>query len=156
MHASLSAGSPVWDTVRRLVDLVVEHNLAELEVDEDGTRIHIKGQVVAVAAPTLVTAGPGQAQVAPASPSKAHTTHANLVALESPMVGVFYRAATPGDPPFVSVGDAVRVGQPIGLIEAMKVFSEVPSERSGRIVDIVVEDGTLVHQGDPILYLEPL
>ena len=71
------------------------------------------------------------------------------------MVGVFYRSPSPEDPPFIHVGDIVRVGQPIGLIEAMKVFSEVPAEIAGRVVEIPVESGKLVQQGQPLVYIEP-
>jgi acetyl-CoA carboxylase biotin carboxyl carrier protein len=62
------------------------------------------------------------------------------------MTGVYYRAPAPKEPPFVEVGDHIEVGQPIGLIEAMKVFSEVPSEVSGRVVEMPVKNGELVHQ----------
>ena len=71
------------------------------------------------------------------------------------MVGVFYQSPSPDDPPFVSVGDFVKVGQPIGLIEAMKVYSEVPSEVSGRVVEMPVESGKLVQQGQPLIFVEP-
>ena len=77
------------------------------------------------------------------------------IALESPMVGVFYLSLSPDDPPFVAVGDSVKVGQTIGLIEAMKVYSEVPSEVSGRVVKLPVASGKLVQQGQALIYVEP-
>ena len=80
----------------------------------------------------------------------------SLVALESPMVGVYYRSPTPDDPPFVNVGDTIKVGQTVGLIEAMKVYSELPSDVSGRVVRLAAENGALVQQGEPLLYVEPV
>ena len=71
------------------------------------------------------------------------------------MVGVFYQSPSPEDPPFVMVGDLVKVGQPIGLIEAMKVYSEVPSEVAGRVMEMPVESGKLVQQGQALIYVEP-
>ena len=72
------------------------------------------------------------------------------------MVGVYYRSPSPDDPPFVSVGDHIKVGQPIGLIEAMKVYSELPSEVAGRVVEIAAQNGKLVQQGQAILFVEPV
>ena len=72
------------------------------------------------------------------------------------MVGIFYAAGAPGDPPFVNVGDVVMVGQTIGLIEAMKVFSEIPAEASGRVVEIVAASGVLVQQSEPLFRIEPV
>jgi acetyl-CoA carboxylase biotin carboxyl carrier protein len=69
---------------------------------------------------------------------------------------VFYRSPSPDDPPFVNVGDVIYVGQTVGLIEAMKVYSELPSEVSGRIVEIVAENGKLVKQAQPLFYVEPV
>ena len=70
------------------------------------------------------------------------------------MVGVFFRSPTPEDPPFVNVGDIISVGQTIGLIEAMKVYSELPSELAGRILEIPAVNGKLVQQGQPLIVVE--
>jgi acetyl-CoA carboxylase biotin carboxyl carrier protein len=95
---------------------------------------------------------PAYSETAVLTPTKAKSA---AIALESPMVGVFYQSPSPDDPPFVSVGDFVRVGQPIGLIEAMKVYSEVPSEVAGRVTEMPVESGSLVQQGQPLIFVEP-
>ncbi|MBV9849900.1 MAG: acetyl-CoA carboxylase biotin carboxyl carrier protein [Armatimonadetes bacterium] len=159
------------ETVRRLVALVAEHGLAELTVEAEGVQITVKavpeftpaqaaGPVAVPAHPQALPPAPVYSQPPVTAPAPAPASRAgrpaNAVALESPMVGVFYRSPSPEDPPFVSVGDTVRVGQPIGLIEAMKVFSEVPAEAAGRVVDIPIESGTLVHQGQPLMHIEPL
>jgi acetyl-CoA carboxylase biotin carboxyl carrier protein len=71
------------------------------------------------------------------------------------MTGVFYRSAGPDAPPFVEPEDLVEEGQAIGIIEAMKVFSEIPADRAGRIVEILAPDGQLVSQDDPLMLLDP-
>jgi acetyl-CoA carboxylase biotin carboxyl carrier protein len=149
--------------------MVAEHGLSELIVAEGGATLTVKAEAppaavgtapapaVAVQAhphvltPAQAPAYSETAVTAPAAPARAPTG----VALESPMVGVFYRSPSPDDPPFVSVGDMVRVGQTVGLIEAMKVYSEVPSEVAGRVLEMPVESGKLVQQGQPLLFVEP-
>jgi acetyl-CoA carboxylase biotin carboxyl carrier protein len=150
--------------LRRLVEIVVEHNLAELDLETEGVRINIKGASAAVAAAPVQVIQAPHAVAAPVAPAPAKAPAAETkadsregkIALESPMVGVFYRAASPNDPAFVNIGDTIRIGQSIGLIEAMKVYSEVPAEKAGRVVEILVDNGKLVHMGDPLMYLEPL
>ena len=145
------------ETVRRLVALVANNGLTELTIDLDGLTVTVK------AVPDAAPAGPVAVYAPPQAPAYSQTPvtppraarPATTVALESPMVGVFYRSASPGDPPFIHVGDIVRLGQPIGLIEAMKVFSEVPAEIAGRVVEIPAESGKLVQQGQPLVYIEP-
>ena len=143
--------------------MVAENGLTELTVEAAGVQITVKAEPETVPVPVvlapqeqpfLVAPGtpPTALVAAPLPPSRAATT----VALESPMVGVFYRSAAPEDPPFISVGDIIRVGQPIGLIEAMKVYSEVPAEAAGRVVDIPVDNGKLVQHGQPLVIIEPL
>jgi acetyl-CoA carboxylase biotin carboxyl carrier protein len=80
----------------------------------------------------------------------------NTKALVAPMVGIFYQTPGPGEPPFVKPGDIIQDGQTFGLIEAMKVYSEIPADFGGRVVSIVVESGKLVQQGDPLVLLEAL
>ena len=154
--------------VRRLAEMVSEHGLSELTVEDGGVTVTVKATpeaapVPAPPAPVAVMAHPQTlsaaqtpaysqtAVITPPAPARAAST----VALESPMVGVFYRSASPEDPPFVSVGDRVTVGQAIGLIEAMKVYSEVPAEVAGRVTEIPAESGKLVQQGQPLIYVEP-
>lgn len=72
----------------------------------------------------------------------------------APLAGIFYRAASPGAEPFVREGDEIAPGQPVGLIEAMKVFNEVRADRGGRVVRFLVDNGQLVRAGDPLLELE--
>jgi len=156
------------ETLKRLAMLVSENGLSELTVEENGVTVTVKATAEAApdpatltvqAHPHLLAQAPAYSQtvvtapspILSAKPSRATTA----VALESPMVGVFYQSPSPEDPPFVVVGDSVKVGQTIGLIEAMKVYSEVPSEIAGRVIEMPVESGKLVQQGQALIYVEP-
>ncbi len=162
--------------LRRTVALVAEHSLAELTIEEDGLTISVRGTMPAGERRAAVTLHPhalarGQTPLfsqtpvlAPPAPTPASAAAAPpavppggvRIAQESPMVGVYYRSPSPDDPPFVLVGDHIKVGQPIGLIEAMKVYSELPSEVAGRVVEIAAQNGKLVQQGQAILFVEPV
>jgi acetyl-CoA carboxylase biotin carboxyl carrier protein len=137
------------EAIRRLLKLADAYGLAELVVEEGGLKVTIRGGEAQYAAPSPppLPAGIGS----PMTPAD----EARFPAVESPMTGVFYRSASPDAPPFVEPGDRVEEGQTIGLIEAMKVFSEIPADRSGRVVEILAASGTLVSQGDPLMLIDP-
>jgi acetyl-CoA carboxylase biotin carboxyl carrier protein len=149
------------EKTRELLELFQENNLSQLSISEpDGFAI----EIIATSIHPVSTSS----QVAPASPVGQHITHqpAPMTAssslapahktLNAPMVGIFYTSPSPGDPPYVSAGDTVSIGQTIGLIEAMKVFSEIPAEVSGKIVELVAATGTLVQQNQPLYSIEPI
>ena len=157
----------ITEALRTLAQLVSEHGLSELTVEESGMTLTVKSaaeppppsgmaSLAVPAHPHLLTAAqsPAYSETAVLTPPKP-AQRTTAIALESPMVGVFYQSPSPDDPPFVAVGDFVKVGQPIGLIEAMKVYSEVPSEVSGRVTEMPVESGKLVQQGQPLIFVEP-
>ena len=157
----LTENQTIAASVRTLAQLVAAHGLSELTVEEGGVSLTVKA---AVSAPLPAAIGvPAHPHLLPPALSPAYSETAvttpvpksTAVALESPMVGVFYQSPSPDDPAFVAVGDFVRVGQTIGLIEAMKVYSEVPSEVAGRVVEMPVESGKLVQQGQPLIFVEP-
>ena len=168
---NVGADTETIAALQRLARLVAENGLSELTVADAGVTLTVKAtfEAATVPMPAMMTAVQAHPSVLPLSQSPAYSETAvpvpaapipskpaaTAVALESPMVGVFYRSPSPEDPPFVNVGDFVRVGQPIGLIEAMKVYSEVPSEVAGRVVEMPVESGKLVQQGQPLLFVEP-
>lgn len=158
------------EMLRRLAQLVSENGLSELTVMGEGVTLTVKAAFEAAPVPAPGAAAvfahphvlppdqsPAYSETAVTTPPLSATPARVMtaVALESPMVGVFYRSPSPEDPPFVSVGDLVRVGQTIGLIEAMKVYSEVPSETAGRVTETPVESGKLVQQGQPLIFVEP-
>ncbi|MEV0811381.1 acetyl-CoA carboxylase biotin carboxyl carrier protein [Micromonospora sp. NPDC050200] len=100
---------------------------------------------------------PDAPAVAPASevPAPRPASRAGRIEVRSPMVGTFYRAPEPGAAPFVTVGDLVRPGQVVGIVEAMKLMNEVTAERAGRVVEVLVDDGRPVEYDQPLVALEP-
>lgn len=100
----------------------------------------------AISAPQPVAVPPAPAPVAEAS---------NYITVKSPMIGTFYRSASPDKPAFAEVGDEIKAGQPICIIEAMKLFNEIESEVSGRIVKVLVENASPVEYDQPLFLVEP-
>ncbi len=142
------------DDVRRLAKLVVQHDLAELRYEDGPLRVTLRTTQplapAAIAVPTeYVTATPSASSPAPSAPIAAPGTP-----VTAPIMGVFYRSPAPGSPAFVEVGDTVEKDQPIGMIEAMKVFSEVLADHAGKIVAIPAENGKLVQPGDTLILVE--
>lgn len=154
------------EAVRRLTRLVEENGLSELRYEEGDLKITLRTASYLRAAPVSIVApvAPVAANVSfaaevvlpDASSGAAEETEedSSLLRVEAPMMGVFYRAPALDTPPFVEIGDTVEIGQTIGLIEAMKVFSEIPSEVAGRVKDIPAKSGALVQPGDPLVILE--
>lgn len=146
--------------LKKLIDLVQESGIGEIEVTEGEEKVRISRQIAApqpviMASPTMqaLTAGPGAAApgVSPAVPVAAQPTGHTL---KSPMVGTFYRAPSPGAPPFVEIGQSVSKGQTLCIIEAMKLLNEIESDFSGTIKAILVENGQPVEYGQPLFLIE--
>lgn len=154
------------EAVRRLARLVEENGLSELRYEEGDLKITLRTAAFSRLAVSVapVAAFPSAASVPGASPETAVAEIATaatdtedarlLVQIDAPMMGVFYRAPAQDSPPFIEIGDRVEIGQTIGLIEAMKVFSEVPAEAAGRVREIPARSGALVQPGDPLIILE--
>jgi len=146
--------------LKTLVDLVSESNISELEITEaegkvrivkaDPNRAQPQMQIVA-AAPA---AAPPPVAAAIAAPVAAEPIEEAGHAVASPMVGTFYRSASPGANPFVEVGSVVKEGDPICIIEAMKIMNEIEADRSGTVTRILCENGQAVEFGQPLLILE--
>ncbi|MFB0922594.1 MAG: acetyl-CoA carboxylase biotin carboxyl carrier protein subunit [Alphaproteobacteria bacterium] len=140
------------DLVRKLADLLGETGLGEIEFEDGGKRIRVAmpgaGPIAATAAAPTAAAAPEATAAAPADDS----THPG--ALNSPMVGTVYLAQTPGDPPLVNVGDSVKEGQTVLLIEAMKTFNEVKSPRAGTVSRIAITNGQPVEYDELLLIVE--
>jgi acetyl-CoA carboxylase biotin carboxyl carrier protein len=164
------------EEIARLIKLVEHRGLAELVVEEEGRRVVIRGASYRSRSASTVIAGSaatsahsadqgvsyaeeGAAEASAgvplvhSAPSAGSPAVDHRVAVSSPTVGVFYRAAGPDTAPYVEVGDHLEIGQTVGMLEAMKVFSEIPSDHAGRVVEIVAENGQLVRPGEPLLYL---
>jgi acetyl-CoA carboxylase biotin carboxyl carrier protein len=148
------------DQLKQILDLARDHELSELEIEQEGMRLRIRrdgliGQVLqvpplAAAAPALPPPGPsavGGSAVASAA-AEAADSEIELAVVKSPIVGTFYRSSEPGAPPFVEVGTTVKKGQVLCIIEAMKLMNEIDSEFDGEIVNIYVEAGQPVQYGE--------
>ncbi len=153
--------------IHELVKLVNKSNIGELSVEKDGFKITIKQKKEAsqhFGSPMLQQASQLQQpmslpSVAPEKTSESKTTDStkteNYLTIKSPMIGTFYRQAGPGKPLFASVGDEVKPGQVVCIIEAMKLFNEIESEVAGKIVKVLVEDASPVEFDQPLFLVEP-
>jgi len=149
--------------VRRLIRLVEESEIGELEVWKWWGRIRIRKHVpqngradyaVTGPPPAAPAAPPPPAAEAPAAPAPAPAEEAGATAVKSPMVGTFYRAPAPDAEPYVQAGDTVEQGQTICIIEAMKLMNEIQAETSGRIVRILVENAQPVEFGQDLFLIK--
>lgn len=141
-----------------MIKLASANGLVELSLSQpDGLAVKVRtaSEVSAPVAGHSATQEPASMHPAESQASRPGARDPKAVALESPMVGTFYRSQTPSDPPFVKEGDLIEIGQTIGLIEAMKVYSEIPAEQAGRVVEFVAGNGQLVQFGQPLVYIEP-
>ena len=148
--------------LRDLLAAIEAAGLAELELSTGGLRVHVRRRVTAVDAPAIVAASPAAARpaaertAAATAPATDAAADQDLLAVRTPLTGMFYMAPTPQDPPYVQVGDPVEVDQVVALVEAMKVFNEIRSEHHGVVERIVAENGQLVHTDQPLLLLQPV
>ena len=138
--------------LKTLIDLVSESGVAELEITEGDDRVKIVNRVgaapVAAAAPAAAPA-PAAASESAAAPAVAEDTRT----INSPMVGTFYRAPSPGAKPFADVGQKVKAGDTVCIIEAMKLLNEIETEYDGVIKEILVENGQPVEFGQPLFVI---
>ena len=131
--------------LKTLIDLVSESGISELEVTEGEGKVRI----VKNAPPVYVQPGPAQYAPVMGAPLAAPAVPQGHV-VTSPMVGTFYRAPSPGADPFVQVGDTVKEGQTLCIIEAMKLLNEIESDAAGVVKEILVENGQAVEYGQPL------
>jgi acetyl-CoA carboxylase biotin carboxyl carrier protein len=160
--------------IQELIKVINRSNIGEITIEEKDFKITIKQKEEA--APVYASAPPppvfspapqpvasasqpaGSAPSAPSAATAASATEAkaeNLVTIKSPMIGTFYRSSSPDKPSFVNVGDEVTVGKAVCIIEAMKLFNEIESEVSGKIVKVLVEDASPVEYDQPLFLVDP-
>lgn len=144
--------------LKTLIELVSESSVSELEITEAEGKIRIvKGGAAPVAAPAAYAPPPVQV-IAPASapapePQDAPPQESGFV-VKAPMVGTFYRASSPGASPFIEVGQSVKEGDTLCIIEAMKILNEIECEKSGTVTKVLVENGQPVEYGQPLFVIE--
>ncbi len=141
------------DRIRQIIELMEQHELVEVDLQEGEEKIKLKrgGAVPMVAAPVAAAA---PAPVA-AAPGPAVDNTAGTTTINAPMVGTFYAKANPESPAFVKVGDRVSADTIVCIVEAMKVFNEIPAECSGTIVEVLVSDQQAVDFGKPMFRIQP-
>lgn len=165
--------------IQELIKFVSKSGVSEVELESKGFKITIKTppykrgaapapevQIVQTTAPApapaVVQAVPVAAPAAPAPAAESSGTeeakaddNGNLEEVKSPMIGTFYRSSSPDKPPFVGVGDEVKKGDVLCIIEAMKLFNEIEAEVSGKIVKVLVDDSSPVEYDQPLFLIEP-
>jgi acetyl-CoA carboxylase biotin carboxyl carrier protein len=145
------------ERVEDLINLLEGSTVSELELTEAGTEIIIRrqsGLAMPGAPGPQASLGHAGASVLPGTPAPA--VKETSVAITAPMTGVYYAAPSPNSPSFASLGDMVQAGQVVALIEAMKVFNEIQSEISGRVVELVAPNGEVVQRDDVLLRVLPV
>lgn len=141
--------------IRRLAALLEETGLSEIEYEADGRRIRVGRGTGTASGPTSAPSPVPAPQAEPAASAAPEGEEALPPgAVTSPMVGTVYAAAEPGAPPLVKVGDSVKEGQTLLIIEAMKVMNPIPSPRAGTVSQIMVQDGQPVEYGEPLMVID--
>jgi acetyl-CoA carboxylase biotin carboxyl carrier protein len=163
------------DDIQRLIDLVVERGIDEFEMERAGVRIRIRrggvaltGPAAQLAAAALPAPSPASSSLLASAASSAESSSAprateashedgseELHIVKSPIVGTYYNAPAPSAPPFVKLGDVVKVGQVLCIVEAMKLMNEIESDEGGEIVRIYVESGQPVEYGQSLFAIKP-
>jgi acetyl-CoA carboxylase biotin carboxyl carrier protein len=161
-----------YKQIQELIKTINKSNISELSIEEGDFKITIKQELTTQAhyvpmqqqpvqmqqvhqqAPQQALPAAQPAQAAPAQPAAPAAT--NAVTIKSPMIGTFYRSPSPDKPVFVNVGDEIKAGQVLCIIEAMKLFNEIESEVSGRLVKVIADDSSPVEYDQPLFLVEPI
>ena len=151
--------------IQKLLDFIAQSNLDEVNIETSELKLSVKRYGVApvvqqmvASAPVAMAQAPANAPVAqasaPVAPAAAPVVASNRVTIKSPMIGTFYRSSSPDRPSLVEIGTEISKGSPVCIIEAMKLFNEIESEISGRIVEVLVENATPVEFDQPLFVVE--
>jgi|SRR5882757_7167364 len=157
--------------IQELIKMINKSNIGEVSIEEKGFKLTIKQKeepvqqliaapmqthsVATMAAAPVAAAAQAPVAAAEKATKAAETPAGNFVTIKSPMIGTFYRSASPDKPAFASVGDEVAPGKVVCIIEAMKLFNEIESEVSGKIIKVLVEDASPVEYDQPLFLVEP-
>ena len=152
------------EQLHRLLEALGESDIQEFRLEGDDFRLEIRRNLPAqtvmapvMPAPVAAAAAAPVGSSEPASAPPASTaTRSDLLEVTAPMVGTFYRAPAPGEPPFVEVGTRINVGQAVCILEAMKLMNELESEVGGEVVEILVDNGTPVEFGQVLMRVKPV
>lgn len=155
------------EEIKDLIKLVSKLGLGKVEIEKDGFKINIKGPnlvpsgvymappVAAPVATSVPLSAPAATATATEPAASTPSESSSTITIKSSMIGTFYRSSSPDKPPFAEVGSEIKKGDKICIIEAMKLFNEIESEVSGRIVKVLVDDATPVEFDQPLFLVEP-
>jgi len=148
--------------LRDLLDQLSKSDIQEFRLEADDFRLEVRRNLPAVVTAAAPMAAPlaeapvsAEAPAPPPPPPPAAASRSDLQPITAPMVGTFYRSPAPGEPPFVDLGTRIRSGQPVCILEAMKLMNELESEVAGEVVEILVESGTPVEFGQVLMRIRP-
>lgn len=142
------------EQVYELMDKLVSTGLGEVEIEAEGVKVKLKAKEPKQQVVQAVSAAPAVSAAAPAAAAPSEEKELSGKIIKSPIVGTFYQASAPDKEPFVRVGDTVRKGDVVFIIESMKLMNEVASDYDGTVAEVLVENGQPVEFGQPILRLE--
>jgi len=143
--------------IQDLIKFVHKSGVNEVSIEENDFKITIKtNQAPTVVTATIPAAAPVAAAPAPVAAAPAVSESDNYLTIKSPMIGTFYRSASPDKPSFVNVGDEIKAGQVVCVVEAMKLFNEIEAEISGRIVKVLVDNASPIEYDQPLFVVEPV
>ncbi len=161
-----------YKQIQELIKTINKSNISELSIEEGDFKIVIKQELTGQVQFTMpqqmpmpvhtiqAPPAPQPAQVAAPAPAQAAApapaAASNLVTIKSPMIGTFYRSPSPDKPVFVNVGDEIKAGQVVCIIEAMKLFNEIESDISGRLIKVIADDSSPVEYDQPLFLVEPM
>jgi acetyl-CoA carboxylase biotin carboxyl carrier protein len=156
------------DELKELLHILDEREIIEFELEEEGKKLRIRKAAanhaapaaviappIAPALPTQAPAAPAPAAPAPPPPPAEPAADAGTLVVKSPIVGTFYRSPDPNSPPFVDVGDRVKPGQVMCIVEAMKLMNEIEAEVAGEVLKVHPQSGQPVQYGDPLFTIRP-
>jgi len=141
-----AASDNLIGTVRELISMMGKGGISELDLSTGDISIRLRGQSHSTVVPAAGNLPPAAGIVAGAGEDEGHM-------VTSPMIGTYYSAPSPGEAPFVHVGDEVEVGQVVGIVEAMKIMNEIISDRAGVVLEVLVENAQPVEYGSPLIRL---
>ncbi|HEY6010059.1 MAG TPA: acetyl-CoA carboxylase biotin carboxyl carrier protein [Nitrospirota bacterium] len=149
--------------LKELIEMLKGTDISEVEIERSGVKVRLRkgGDVTFHSAmprmeyPPAAIVAPAVVEAAPAVEKAAEPPKTNQIKVTSPIVGTFYRSSSPDKPAYVEAGDIVKKGQVLCIIEAMKLMNEIESETAGKIVQILVDNGTPVEYGQPLFVIEP-
>jgi len=151
--------------IKELIEMLKDTDISEVEIERSGVKVRLKkgGDVTYHAAmprmeypPAAIVAPAVSGKEKPAAERASEPAKTDQIKVASPIVGTFYRSSSPDKPSYVEVGDVVKKGQALCIIEAMKLMNEIESEAAGKIVQVLVENGQPVEYGQPLFIIEPV